>query len=453
MAGLTAEDRIRIIAELDNRGLIKGTAQYKTEMLKMQAATLRANKAIRNQGQSFNQLAYIVDDIQYGFRGIQNNLQQLAITSGASGPVVLGITLLTVALGKFLEKAGESDVNVLKLAGDIKKLNGEIETLQGQIYGENETIEDKIAKKWDEILNKQAKYVGIILGLQSAADVTGFGAAFKAFREAFGFGDDDINETAGNIVSGSKEKEKDVNAARNKRRLKELKKANNEYFKDYFENVEHQLRLDKIYGATKQQLYQQEIDAIVAIDTSKLDQDQIDALQKRIEILQALQSQLEGVTVTSKKTKDETAQLNDQFSSIAAGGIADFASALGESLVFPENLGKNLLSGIGKLMVAFGTALVAWGVGWKFFKDAPKDPVGTIIAGGVLIAAGAAISAVASKAKGYGGGSAGSGSPSISVTPTSTQGAQGGSQLVATVRGQDLRFALQSANDIYSGIN
>ena len=144
------------------------------------------------------------------------------------------------------------------------------------------------------------------------------------------------------------------------------------------------------------------------------------------------------------------------FSSIAAGGIADFASALGESLVFPENLGNNLLSGLGKLMVAFGTALIAWGVGWKFFKEAPKDPVGTIVAGVVLVAAGAAISSVAKKAsnfKGNSGGSSGGGSASNRITPTRTQGAGGSPSLVATVRGQDLRFVLQGANDSYLARN
>ena len=52
------------------------------------------------------------------------------------------------------------------------------------------------------------------------------------------------------------------------------------------------------------------------------------------------------------------------------------------------------------------------------------------------------------------GGGGGSAAPSTaSVTPSSSQGVGTGGQLVATVRGQDLRFVLQGANDNYTALN
>ena len=73
---------------------------------------------------------------------------------------------------------------------------------------------------------------------------------------------------------------------------------------------------------------------------------------------------------------------------------------------------------------------------------------------GALAAVAAAMSGTGANISASPGGGGGSSSPSsASVTPSSIQGNGTGGQLVATVRGQDLRFVLQGANDNYTALN
>ena len=83
-------------------------------------------KANRKSGQSMTQVAYALDDLQYGFRGVQNNIQAIAVSAGASGPLVLAITAATVALGYFVQKWEDANRESKKFAQELAQSQGPI---------------------------------------------------------------------------------------------------------------------------------------------------------------------------------------------------------------------------------------------------------------------------------------------------------------------------------------
>ena len=58
----------------------------------------QSTKAYRRSGMAMTQFAYAIDDAQYGLRGIQNNLQQMLVVMGASGPIIIMATAAIVGL-------------------------------------------------------------------------------------------------------------------------------------------------------------------------------------------------------------------------------------------------------------------------------------------------------------------------------------------------------------------
>ena len=112
----------------------------------------------------------------------------------------------------------------------------------------------------------------------------------------------------------------------------------------------------------------------------------------------------------------------------------------------------------GTKQAAYGATAVAAGVAGAAAGAAAGGPAAPVLLpifiAAALAAIGAALAGTKGKSKVSGGGG-GSRSPSTATTttPQSVQGFGGGGQLVATVRGQDLRFVLQGANDSYQAIN
>lgn len=68
------------------------------EEIQRAQALNQSTKAYRRSGMAMTQFAYAIDDAQYGLRGIQNNLQQMLVVMGASGPVIILATAAIVAL-------------------------------------------------------------------------------------------------------------------------------------------------------------------------------------------------------------------------------------------------------------------------------------------------------------------------------------------------------------------
>ena len=83
------------------------------------------------------------------------------------------------------------------------------------------------------------------------------------------------------------------------------KGGGSDYYSKEVGKIKHLVNIQKIYGATKLEGLEMEFNMLQKLDQSKLTDDQIVQWQRRLEVLQALMSQLEGVTVTGKKVSEE----------------------------------------------------------------------------------------------------------------------------------------------------
>ena len=93
--------------------------KYALEASKAGTAMGKMNNKMRGSNQGFTQLAYAMDDMQYGFQGVQNNIQAIAVSMGASGGLVIGLTAVVIAIGlvaKKFEKMGREAKEAAKIA-------------------------------------------------------------------------------------------------------------------------------------------------------------------------------------------------------------------------------------------------------------------------------------------------------------------------------------------------
>ena len=148
-------------------------------------------------------------------------------------------------------------------------------------------------------------------------------------------------------------------------------------------------------------------------------------------------------------------EMGQALQSALHGALVGLGNAIGDAIVGDGDFGDKFLKIVGAFMQAFGAAVIGIGVTALILESAlfSGQPWLAIGAGVALVAAGAVLAGISSQGvDGQGGGSP---SPvtSTTTTPTSTQGNGAGGQLVATVRGQELRFLLQGANDSYGALS
>mgnify|MGYP003674380488 CR=1 FL=1 len=82
--------------------------QHAIQHMKTAGAVGKGARSYKKFNMAATQGAYAIDDLQYGFQGVQNNIQAMAVSLGASGGLIIGITLLVVGIGvlaKQFEKA------------------------------------------------------------------------------------------------------------------------------------------------------------------------------------------------------------------------------------------------------------------------------------------------------------------------------------------------------------
>ena len=153
--------------------------------------------------------------------------------------------------------------------------------------------------------------------------------------------------------------------------------------------------------------------------------------------------------------------VNKAFQSAVASFTVDLATAIGDAINSNDedfDFGNAILEAIGSFLVTVGSALITYGVlmgGFILLSSNPLSWPVAIAIGIAAVAAGTVLSNAASKGP-FDDGQAPSRSATTSTTttPTSVQGfGPDGMGLVATVRGQDLRFVLQAADDSYEGYN
>ena len=91
-----AQDKLNYRITADASGFVKGANQAARAAKGVSGNTKKSSLA-------FTQLAYAMDDAQYGFRGVQNNLQAMAVQMGIGGPWIIAITGATIALNYLIE--------------------------------------------------------------------------------------------------------------------------------------------------------------------------------------------------------------------------------------------------------------------------------------------------------------------------------------------------------------
>ena len=278
---------------------------------------------------------------------------------------------------------------------------------------------------------------------------------------------------------------------------------------DYLSDLSHMLTLERQAGKSRYELAEAELAWLEALDKTTLSASQQEDVFKRTQVLtqglatgffdaakeiDTFEQDLQGLfdlLLTSEEifVRDWKAKLKgwldnnkitfekyieyldilDKAMSKKAGeglseagqilnnGITNMIQSAAEAFASGENLGEGLLSGIGAILTQLGGLLIVTGLGIKAFKESLKslNPTVAIVAGVALVVAGAAFSNAAKKAGGGVGNTPATRSPvgSSTTTPSSIQGSGNGGELVATVRGQDLRFILQAADNSYTALS
>ena len=139
--------------------------------------------------------------------------------------------------------------------------------------------------------------------------------------------------------------------------------------------------------------------------------------------------------------------------------INAFESAATQGGNFLENLAKGLMSSLGSVLIQQGTAAIFSGIAKNAIvpgsgrKSIRKGAL--VVAAGVALKAGSTIGKGSANDSGGGGGSSANRSTATatSITPISTQGSGGDNQLIATIRGQQIRFIQQAADDSYGALS
>ena len=497
--------RLQLIAELETQGFKRGSKEMQKELSRVERKTL---KSTRRQGQAWTQVAYGLDDVQYGFRGVQNNIQALAVSSGASGPLVLAITAATVIVGYFVKKWEDANRAAKEFQKELAKGQGTIattrlyaEVLRNATEGTDEhtgALNELKKKGYDpakhsleDFLRLQERQL-VLNALEKAssdeiatllADRIKIQDKLARLKKdgapkfsALGTGVGQVAQTPAQLQAAHQ-----AAIARTEGDLSNLDAKIQGVIKKGADAVTQILGEDGIVGfiargkgTGKGKSVKRDKIKPLDIKASGTTLEQTATWQKtakkavsafadawNINLKENDKIQVPDISGDLGKLKTAPAvkagnELGQAVQSGFQNALVGLGETIGAALQGSESLGDGLLKILGGFMSAFGAAIIAVGVGLLNLETglATVNPF-LVIAGGVaLVAAGAVVSGLASGGiKGGSGGSSGSsggGSPGTSVTPTASRQSNSNTRLVASVKGQDLRFVLQGANDSYN---
>ena len=148
----------------------------------------------------------------------------------------------------------------------------------------------------------------------------------------------------------------------------------------------------------------------------------------------------------------------EQSQQFAGAFIGAFESAASSGGNFLESLAKGLMSSLGSILIQQGAAAIFSGIAKNAIVPGSGSSAikkgGLVVAAGIALKAGSSLIGSKSDSSSSGGGGANRSTPTATtVTPKSLQENGQQNSLVATVRGQDLRFVLQAADDSYTAIS
>ena len=103
--------------------------QHAIQASQTSVAVTKLGKNQKRSNMAMTQAAYAIDDMQYGFQGVQNNIQAMAVSMGASGPLVIGLTLVTVAVGLLYKRFQKAQKEAKALQDALNEKQGLMATM------------------------------------------------------------------------------------------------------------------------------------------------------------------------------------------------------------------------------------------------------------------------------------------------------------------------------------
>lgn len=123
------EIEIKLKSTLDGKGVEE--AKQKIDSLNKSTEQLdkdsqQATRSVKNMGQGALQAAYFFDDLQYGIRGIMNNIPGLVMGFGGGAGLAGAISIAVLAGAKLYEWMGKTEDKSADLAKKMKEQSKEI---------------------------------------------------------------------------------------------------------------------------------------------------------------------------------------------------------------------------------------------------------------------------------------------------------------------------------------
>ena len=500
-----ATDKLRVKIEGDSRSYTKAIDRARKSTKGFQKSTVAANRTTKKQGQTFTQLSYALDDAQYGFRGVQNNLQQIAVQAGIGGPIVLGITAMLIGIQQLITHWDEfGDVASKALSAINKEIAGSQGTVASTLlYAKVLETSTKGTDEYRFALNKLKKLgfdpvnssIEKFIKLQKQkAIATAFdkiaSEKIAGFLEKIIKAQEDLEEAeerfgktgqAGQAVQGASPLNPGQFGTRDaafvgvqsaKQNLKEIEGEMETFTAKIASTIKKYFPtgiLDEVIGDIDNSKGREKLKSVLGFDLIDTTIKQGKEWQKYAkEIVEAFADSwniavdgavlkvpgVDEVDAGLRATRDKLGHnittletdIKDAGSTLSAAAASAFSGlgvAIGEALAGNGDFGEKFLKILGTFMVQFGSALIALGIAEAAWL-ASFDPVTKIVAGSALVIAGAAISSAYSEKPGGNSGAQRSEITSSTLTPSSLQG-DGSGQAGWRLDGQDLVFALEAA--------
>lgn len=123
------EIEIKLKSTLDGKGVEE--AKQKIDSLNKSTEQLdkdsqQATRSVKNMGQGMLQVAYFMDDVQYGIKGILNNIPGLVMGFGGGAGLAGAMSLAVLAGAKLYEWMGKTEDKSADLAKKMKEHSKEI---------------------------------------------------------------------------------------------------------------------------------------------------------------------------------------------------------------------------------------------------------------------------------------------------------------------------------------
>jgi len=137
------EIEIKLKSTLDGKGVEE--AKQKIDSLnkstdQLDKGSQKATKSIKNMGQGMLQVAYFMDDVQYGIKGILNNIPGLVIGFGGGAGLAGALSLATLAgakLYEWLSSTEEKSVDLTKKLEEEREAFKKLKEEVGEISRQN----------------------------------------------------------------------------------------------------------------------------------------------------------------------------------------------------------------------------------------------------------------------------------------------------------------------------